>query len=80
MRKTKSKSPSSPADFGEKTNAYDEIFRSLTPVRAAIDFVSAPPPTRQFRRGPFYLKIEGLTGPRPKYDGFGRLMPPEEHG
>ena len=30
---------------------------------------------RQYRRSPFYLKIAGLEGPRPKYDGFGRLEP-----
>jgi len=32
---------------------------------------------RQYRRSPFYLKIAGLEGPRPKYDGFGRLEPEE---
>ena len=33
-----------------------------------------PAERRHFRRGPFYLKIEGLDGPRPKYDAFGRLV------
>ncbi len=34
-----------------------------------------PGSRRHYRRSPFYLKIEGLTGPRPKYDEFGRLLP-----
>lgn len=35
----------------------------------------SPIPTRyRYRRSPFYLKIEGLTGPRPVYDERGRLV------
>lgn len=28
----------------------------------------------RYRRSPFYLKIDGLTGPRPVYDERGRLV------
>ncbi len=53
----------------------------LTAGRALTLTVPAPVPEdegslrRQYRRSPFYLKIAGLEGPRPKYDGFGRLEP-----
>jgi hypothetical protein len=49
----------------------------LAPGRALT--VPAPLPDeevslrRHYRRSPFYLKIAGLEGPRPKYDVFGRL-------
>ncbi len=59
--------------------------RFTTPPKDLI--VQAPPeaepdgspvPTRyRFRRSPFYLKIEGLTGPRPVYDERGRLVEDE---
>lgn len=39
------------------------------------DAGASPMPTRyRYRRSPFYLKIEGLAGPRPVYDDRGRLV------
>lgn len=49
----------------------EQIFAS----RVALAPLVMSRPRRQYRRGPFYLKIEGLTGPRPKYDEFGRTLP-----
>jgi len=51
----------------------DDLFRSERP-KAPLDVVVPAQARRQYRRGPFYLKIEGLDGPRPKYDAFGRII------
>ncbi len=50
------------------------IGREAGIVRAPGE-VAAAPGKQRFRRAPFYLKIEGLTGPRPKYDESGRIVP-----
>ena len=44
---------------------------ALAPVAAE----SAVLARQKYRRSPFYLKIDGLTGPRPRYDEAGRLIP-----
>ena len=78
MRTTKTKSPSLfPARFA----AMAESEPALAPRSAPADAATVAPPSplsrRNYRRGPFYLKIDGLTGDRPKYDEFGRLLTPE---
>lgn len=51
---------------------------SLAPERPADLIVSPGRPTREkYRRGPFYLKIAGLDGPRPKYDDAGKPIAPD---
>ena len=58
------------------TAEVPNIGRDAGIVRAPGE-VSAAPGKQRFRRAPFYLKIEGLTGPRPKYDESGRIVPDE---
>jgi hypothetical protein len=48
---------------------------AIIPATPNAETAEPPAPTRyRYRRSPFYLKIEGLTGPRPVYDERGRLV------
>jgi len=48
---------------------------AIIPANPDAYLAGSPAPTRyRYRRSPFYLKIEGLTGPRPVYDERGRLI------
>jgi len=53
-------------------------FKPVAPAVRPEAPAATPLPRRYYRRSPFYLKIEGLTGPRPKYDAYGRLVRDED--
>ncbi len=76
MKTTKSAKPTPPLP------AFPERFSTPVPGEAVVRPSATPIAhsderrlKRQYRKGPFYLKIDGLEGPRPKYDEFGRLVP-----
>ncbi len=75
MRTTKPKpSLAFPARFNAKPEAEAD---GTPPPKPAEATTAAPLRTTSrthYRRSPFYLKIEGLEGDRPKYDEFGRLV------
>ena len=52
------------AKFG-LDHVYGDYDRARQPEAAAKPAPQAARPPRGYIRGPFYLKIEGLTGPRP---------------
>ena len=66
---------------------FDEDLADVAPspasvfgTQVAVVPVAAEPAIlarQKYRRSPFYLKIDGLTGPRPRYDESGRLIPEE---
>ncbi len=64
--------------FPERFNTKPEAEPDFSPSPKVPEASDAPPlrvtSRKHYRRGPFYLKIEGLTGSRPKYDEFGRLV------
>ncbi len=75
MRTTKPKpSLAFPARFNTKPEAEPDFAPPPKPAQTADAVPYKPTSRKHYRRSPFYLKIEGLTGERPKYDEFGRLV------
>jgi len=74
MRTTKPKpSLAFPARFNAKPEA-EAVAPPPKPVEAPKTAPLRTTSRTHYRRSPFYLKIEGLEGDRPKYDEFGRLV------
>lgn len=73
MRTTK---PKPSLAFPARFNAKPESEMDFEPSKQAETIKTPLRATSRthYRRSPFYLKIEGLTGERPKYDEFGRLV------
>ncbi len=76
MKTTKSAKPTPPLPaFPERFSAPVPSEVVVRPSAAPLARIDEARQRRQYRKGPFYLKIDGLEGPRPKYDEFGRLVP-----
>ena len=71
MKKRSHPAPSRPSSFGASFDNAGTAGLQTESTDRKIHLPTAP--KGQFRRAPFYLKIEGLTGPRPHYDEAGRM-------